>query len=58
MELLVAKVVASALLEYAAGELSADWFERQTFVNLDFSRILPRVKNPVVQLRLMALLNE
>lgn len=56
MELLVAKVVASALLEYAAGELSADWFERQTFVNLDFSRILPMVKRADVQERLAELL--
>lgn len=58
MELLKAKVVARALLDYASGLIGKDWFFNQDLVNLDFSRILPLMDNVDVQERLEALLAE
>ena len=55
-EKLTAGIIAQALLDYAAGDLSASWFETQPFVNLNFSRILPLVKYADVQARLKALI--
>lgn len=58
MELLVAKVVARALLDYASGLIDKEWFFNQDLVNLNFSRILPLMDNVDVQERLEALLAE
>ena len=58
MELLKAKIVARALLDYASGLIDKDWFFNQDLVNLNFSRILPLMDNVDVQERLEALLAE
>lgn len=58
MELLKAKVIARALLDYASGLIDADWFADQELVELNFSRILPLMDNVDVQDRLEALLAE
>ena len=57
MEELKVGIIAQALIDYAAGDLPASWFDEQAYVNLDFSKILPLVRCPDVLARLTALVN-